>query len=483
MSLTPDSASAHEKHSSQHKEFASPAVTRTDPETFEVDKAWERRVVRKVDWRLLPILSAIYAISLIDRTNISVARVAGMGRDLDLLVGDRYSIITLLFFVPYIIFEFPANLLIRKIGCRNQLAGITIAWGAVMLGMGWLKTWEQLAVCRVLLGIAEAGFFPGCVFLISTWYTRYETQKRMAFFYLTSMVVSGFSNIIGYGMSLLDGTHGLRGWRWIFILFGVITISLGIIAIFTIQDFPDKATFLAEDERKLIIDRVNHDRGDAEPDKVTGRKLLKHAADLKIWAFGLCFCFSTMPAYAFSYFLPVILAGGGYSTKLSLILSAPPYVFAAMWTAAMAIMSDKFRLRAPFICASATLCFIGLFILAYTEQLGVRYFGAFLTIAGAQSNVPACLAYGSNNCTSHSKRALSSAAIVGLGGVGGIVASVAYRQADFPRYIPGLWTTIACQWGILCICGALTLHMRAQNKKADRGEILIEGRERFRYTL
>ncbi|BGP18213.1 hypothetical protein JCM10213_007841 [Rhodosporidiobolus nylandii] len=481
MSSTPDSAS--EKQHVEHKEHATPSATRTDAEAFTVDKAWEKRVVRKIDWRLIPILSAVYAISLIDRTNVSIARVAGMGRDLELTVGERYSIITCLFFVPYIIFEMPANLLLRKIGVRNQLTFIIVAWGAVMLGMGWLKTWEELAVCRVLLGLMEAGFFPACTYLISTWYTRFETQSRFSFFYLSSMCLSGFSNIIGYGISLLDGSHGLEGWRWIFIVFGVVTIGLGIISFFLVQDFPDKATFLTEEERKLVTDRVNADRGDAEPDKQTFAKVLSHCADFKVWAFGMNFLCSTMPAYAFSYFLPVILAGGGYDTKTSLCLSAPPYVFAAIYTAVIGICADKFRQRALFICLSATVCFVGLFIMAYTDSLGVRYFGSFLTIAGAQANVPASLAYGANNVLSHSKRAVSTAIIIGLGGCGGILASTAYRQVDAPLYLPGLWATIGCQFYILANCAVLSWYFRSRNKKADRGEVVIEGNPAFRYTL
>lgn len=153
------------------------------------------------------------------------------------------------------------------------------------------------------------------------------------------------------------------------------------------MDFPDRATFLAPEQRDFIIARVNADRGDAEADHFTLKVGLKHASDLKLWAFGLIFCFSTMPAYAFSYFLPVILSGGGYSRELSLILSAPPYVGAAIFTFAMAVFSDKRKNRAIFIGLSATVCFIGLFIMAYAGTLGVRYFGSFLAIAGAQSNV------------------------------------------------------------------------------------------------
>ncbi|GAA5999145.1 uncharacterized protein JCM10292_001622 [Rhodotorula paludigena] len=482
MSSTPDSAS--EKHRVEHRELAN-AQSRShiDGESQELDPAYEKRLVRKIDWRLIPILSAVYAISLIDRTNISIARTVGMGRDLALTVGERYSIITCLFFVPYIIFEIPANLLIRKIGPRNQLATVTVGWGAVMLGMGWLTSWEQLAVCRVLLGLLESAFFPGCAYLIATWYKRYETAKRMAFFYLTSMVISGFSNIIGWAFSLLDGSHGLEGWRWIFIIFGAITIGLGIISFFLIVDFPERAKFLTPEERTAAVDRIQRERADAIPDAVTLAKVVKHATDPKVWAFGLCFCFSTMPAYAFSYFLPVILSGGGYDIKTSLLLSAPPYVFAGIYTATIATLSDKFRKRAVFICISSTVCFTGLFIMAYAGPLGVRYFGSFLTIAGAQSNVPGVLAYQANNVLGQSKRAISSAVCIGMGGVGGIFASLVYRQADYPKYLPGLWATIGCQFAIITICLVNSFFFTRANKKADRGETVIEENPRFRYAI
>ncbi|GAA5903135.1 hypothetical protein JCM8208_000461 [Rhodotorula glutinis] len=481
MSLTPDSTS--EKHRVEHKELASRQGTHLDSETQAVDPAFARSTVRRIDWRLIPMLSAVYAISLIDRTNISIARTVGMGRDLQLTVGERYSLITCIFFVPYIIFELPANLLIRKVGPRNQLAAITIAWGAVMLGMAFITNWEQLAVCRTLLGFFEAGFFPGCTFLISTWYTRFEMAKRMAFFYLSSMVLSGFSNIIGWGMAQLNGKAGLEGWRWIFLLFGIITVALGFMSWFVIVDFPDRAKFLTPEQKTWAIERIQQDRGDATPDAVTGKKLLTHALDFKIWCFGLCFCFSTMPAYAFSYFLPVILSGGGYDVKTSLLLSAPPYVVAGFFTAMMAFLSDKFRKRALFIAISATVCLTGLFIMAYAGPLGVRYFGAFLTISGAQSNVPAVLAYQATNVLSHSKRALSSAACIGMGGVGGIFASLVYRQVDYPKYIPGLMATVGCQGAIILIVTGLSFYFRAQNRKADAGTYVIEGNPKFRYTL
>lgn len=138
-----------------------------------------------------------------------------------------------------------------------------------------------------------------------------------------------------------------------------------------------------------------------------------------------------------SFFLPVILRGGGYSVKLSLLLSAPPYVFAAIYTYVSAVLSDKYKKRAPFLILSSVVAIVGLAIIAYAKPLGVRYFGAFLCIAGSQNNVPGVLAYSQNNILRSSKRAVTSALVIGFGGVGGIVASTVYRQADAPTYVPG----------------------------------------------
>lgn len=482
----------HEKHDSQHLEIARndslPADDKTSNhanvgEAQQYDPKWEKRTVRKIDVRLLIILGCCYTISLIDRTNISVARVAGMQQSLRLDIGERYSIISLLFFVPYIIFELPSNVLLRKLGARVWLSFIVFGFGVIMIGMAFVTQWWQLAICRVLLGLLEAGFFPGCVYLVSSWYCRKETGSRMAVFYLLSMVISGFSNIIGYGFSTLSGKAGLIGWQWVFLLFGIITVFLAIVAAFLIVDFPEKSTFLTEEQKAWAIRRIEMDRADSQPDPLTGRSFLVAAADPKIWVYALLFMTATTGAYAFSFFLPVILAGQGYSTQLSLLLSAPPYVFAAIYTFVMAILSDKFNKRAPFIATSNVVCIVGLAITAYAGSVGVRYFGTFLTIAGTQSNVPAVLAYSQNNVRMSSKRAVTSAAVIGFGGIGGIIASTVFRQADFPRYFPGLWTTIGLNLFSICACGFMTMYFMKRNRLVDEGKVVNEGLPGFKYTL
>jgi MFS family permease len=212
---------------------------------------------------------------------------------LNTLMGtvSRYSVVTLVFFTTYIVFQPPATVIVRYLGPRNFLSFIVVAWGAVMIGMGFADSFHTLAALRVILGILEAGFFPSCVYLLSTWYTRFDIGKRYSCFYILGSLASACAGILAYGLMQLKGREGLNGWRWIFIIEGAMTCFLGIVGYWALVDFPDKAHkswhFLNEREAKFIIDRVNRDRGDARPEPWNLKKFLSGALDIKIWGFAL----------------------------------------------------------------------------------------------------------------------------------------------------------------------------------------------------
>jgi MFS family permease len=300
------------------------------------------------------------------------------------------------------------------------------------------------------------------------------------------------SQIVAYGLMQMEGIGGLRGWRWIFIIEGILTCVVAIVSWFIILDFPDKAErtgFLTHSQAAFVLQRIEDDRGDSVADPLTWAKFRHHLGDLKLWAFATMFMSTTMPAYAFSYFLPVILLGMGYSPGAANALSAPPSI-AAMFTAlAFAWVGDKYRVRAPVIAAQSLLSIIGLMIVAYATDNGARYFGTFLGVCGCQGNVPAILTYQSNNIVGQSKRSVGSALQIGFGAIGGMIASTTFRQIDAPRYITGLWVTAGLQFWILGVLCVTTTVFWKKNKKVER-EVAsggpvdpIEGQPGFKYTL
>ncbi|KAJ8454629.1 hypothetical protein ONZ45_g19230 [Pleurotus djamor] len=408
-----------------------------------------------------------------------------MAQDLQLQVGSRYSLATLIFFVPYILFELPSNILIRKAGAARWIGSITTAWGIVMLGMGFLNHWWELVICRSLLGILEAGFFPACTYIIGTWYVRREIQKRMTGFYVLSIMVAGFSSAMAGGISEMAGIQGLGGWQWIFILLGIVTIVAGLIAFVTVQDFPDKNTFLTKEQTAWALARIQADRADAEYDHWSKEKFIGYLIDPHLWSFALMFGAVCTTTYAFAYFLPIILVQGmGYTVLNAQLLTAPPYVFAAIFSFALAWLSDKLVLRGPFLVFQAIFAIIGLCLTAFHTNNAVRYVGVFFGIAGGSANVPAILGYLQNNITGYTKRAFTIAITIGGGGVGGIIASTVFRSQDAPGYRPGLWVTIGSQLIIISTTGILSVYYHFKNKAVREGRSPpIDGRPGFYHTF
>ncbi|KAJ2919769.1 hypothetical protein MD484_g670, partial [Candolleomyces efflorescens] len=448
------------------------------------DPKFVQKTIRMVDWRMLPLLGLLYAVALVDRANLGIARTAGMGTDLELGVGERYSIASMIYFVPYIILQVPTNLILRKLGAQLFLTICVVGWGAAQLGMGFVPNWGLLSLCRVLLGVFEAGFFPALVFIITTWYKRHEVQKRLAVFYLSSIVIAGFSSILAYAITFLKGKGNLNGWQWIFIIEGILTIVLGLFTWFFVADFPDKARFLNDEQRKMILDRIEADRADAMPDKITKEKFIKSFFDPLTWSFAIMFLSSTMATYTIGFFSTIIIYTLGYTEAMALVLTAFPYVAAAISCFFFAWLSDKTKKRAPWLAVQNCITLTGIMLLGYAKQPGVRYFGIFLTNMGGSGCIPGILAYHSNNITSHSKRAVSTAVIVACGGIGGIFSTTVYRQKDYPRYIPGIWATVACQLTMMSLLAINSFVFTRRNRlyrEGKRGP--LEDTPGFYYTI
>ncbi|KAL4975307.1 major facilitator superfamily domain-containing protein [Aspergillus desertorum] len=386
----------------------------------------QRKIIHRVDRPLVTITGAAYCISLMDRANVSIAAIAG--------------------------------------------------WGACLIGFAYSPDWRALTDLRAVLGILEAGFFPGAVYLLSGWYSRYEVQKRYSFFYLIGCFASALSGILAYGFSQMAPLQGLSGWQWIFVMQGMLTFFVGILCMIFVVDFPGKGYntwgFLTERECAFILRRLDRDRPDANPEPFNLIKFLRPALDLKTWGFAFIFFSITTVAHTASRTSPIILRDNmGFSVAEAQCLTAPPHALAGILMVITSWVADS------------VLALIGLPILGFAKSAAVRYCGVFLTTAGANANIPASMACQANNIRGQWTRAFASAALVAFGGIGGIAGSLVFRSQDAPDYIPGIWAVIACQLCLLIVVGALCLYFWISNRKADRGEKIIEGSPDFRYTL
>lgn len=207
-------------------------------------------------------------------------------------------------------------------------------------------------------------------------------RTSMALWYMINLFVSAFGNILAYALIKLDGAHGIAGWRWIFIIEGTITVGASFIGYFFTLPFPDQlltsgktSRTFSQSDLQIVLERVQRDRGDADPDGLTFGKVVRHAMRWELWVYGFMFFCCSAPIYAFAYFIQIILTSLGYGTAMVFLLCAPPYLASIFWTLAIAWFADRTRLRMPWMVLNAALTLIGLLLTAYHKNTGVRYFG------------------------------------------------------------------------------------------------------------
>lgn len=235
--------------------------------TVEERAVLERKLLRQVDLRLLPLCVLMYILNYLDRNNLAAARFAGtpsleqaLNMDPD---GSQFPTAVSILFVGYILMQIPSNLFLNKIGKPAlYLPTVMVAWGIISAATGAVQSYGGLLAIRFILGFVEAAYFPGVLFFLSSWYTRKELAFRTALLYSGSLISGAFSGLIAAGITNgLDGARGITAWRWLFIIEGAITVAIALMAFFILPNFPRTTTWLTEQERQLAVWRLQEDVG------------------------------------------------------------------------------------------------------------------------------------------------------------------------------------------------------------------------------
>ncbi|KAL9048737.1 MAG: hypothetical protein Q9162_007577, partial [Coniocarpon cinnabarinum] len=278
----------------------------------ELESSRERALTAKIDWHVVPTLTILYLLAFLDRVNISNAQTFGLLTDLKLKNTEFNTALTI-FFVPYVIFEIPANLLLKKFKPHVWLSGCMFVFGLVTLCQGLVQNYSGLLATRFFLGLAETGMFPGCFYLIGMWYRRAQAQKRFTFFFSSATLAGAFGGLLASAIGKMDGMRGYRGWRWIFILEGVLTCVVALVWFFAISNFPEDAKWLTTSERNYIRARLQADVGHAALERRTNfQDIIGFFKDWKVILGWLMYFGLIVPAYGYAYFSTTIIKTYGY---------------------------------------------------------------------------------------------------------------------------------------------------------------------------
>ncbi|KAG2220874.1 hypothetical protein INT45_004042 [Circinella minor] len=342
-----DQVDALSRTSSHHAQ-ETPVYDELTPEEKEIEK----KLVRKLDWRLMIWAFFAYWANGLDRNNMPNAYTNGLKEELE-LESSAYNWAVTMFFIGYVILQIPANMVITKVRPSIMLPCVVTLWGAVVCFMALVKTHSALFGLRFVLGIAEAPFYPGMVFVLGNWYTRQELGTRTAFFVAGSQFSGAFSGLISGAIAqTLDGAHGMRGWKWLFIIEGLIGVAVGIAGFFLIPDYPHNTRWILHEEREIAVKRLERQGKKVIATGLNMTTLRNVSTTPYIYLFILIFTCMQLGMGILQQF-PIILREMGYEASYANYMSVPVWCVAAIVIVTQGYLSDRYSKRHWHIQAGA----------------------------------------------------------------------------------------------------------------------------------
>ena len=285
----------------------------------------ERATVKRITWRLMPLFCVMYLIAYIDRQNVSYAKldmVAALG-----LSEAAYGLGASLFFIGYFLFEAPANLILARVGARVWFTRIMLSWGLVTLALGFTQNAAMFYVLRFLLGAAEAGFFPGVLYVLTLWYPQAHRGRMVGLFMIASALANAVGAAIGGLLLGMDGFLGLAGWQWVFLVTGAPAVLLAPYVLWRLPDGPEQARWLPQVEKTWLATTLAAERGGEVDDH---RGAWKAIFDPRVLMLAGLYIGMPLGAYGLSYWMPTIVKSFGVSNTLNGFINIIPWLFVAV---------------------------------------------------------------------------------------------------------------------------------------------------------
>ncbi|KAH9856028.1 MFS general substrate transporter [Lenzites betulinus] len=450
----------------------------------DVRVAAERRLVRMLDWRLLPTIVLIFIMNYIDRVAVSAARLKGLEQDLQ-LDDIKYATVLAVLYASYVPAQIPSNMILNRITRPSYYIPVCVClWGLTSALTGVTHSYSGIIVARIFVGIPEAAFYPGSMYLLSRWYTRKELAFRSAILYGGLLISNAFGSLMAAGiLSRMEGVMGIRAWRWLFYIEGAITATIGILAVFALPDYPHNTRWLSPAQRRLAQVRLAEDAGEADEDVSTDSALsglIMALKDPKVPIFALMTC-SQLLGLGFVNFFPTIAGTLGFSTTVTLLLAAPPWILATIVCCANAWHADRTGERFFHHCAPWWGVIIGYIIGVSTFSIGGRYVAMFLMACGYAGFALTAVWVSNAVPRPPAKRAAAIGIVNGFGNLGNLISSYVWKAQWGPDYHQSMYIGIAA----LAFATVLSIIIRTmlvrQNQRLEQEEMAnLKGARRER---
>lgn len=438
------------------------------------DQVRERKVLSKFDKFVMPQMALLVLLGYLDRTNIGNARVFGFEEDTGMR-GTDFNDISMYFYIPYVLFETPWVMAVKRWGPGRVLALAVVAWSAITIGTGFVNNYGQTIACRVLLGTFEAGLFPALTFVISQIYPAKSQGKRVAVLYITIALSGALGGLFAYGIQSMGSRHGLSAWRWLFIVEGIISLVLGLVCWVSLPTSPETAWFLKDDEKSIVRRIKERNHPFKESTSFEWSQVFLALTDPFLYVASAALFCSSIALFGFGTFLPTLLKGMGYTSLEANYLSIPVYIFASISTAITTFVSDKLNRRAICLIHSPLLGIMGYAIVVATGNRAAGFTAMFLAGAGIYPFNTVLVTWVSNNTHPDTKRSTTIALLISLANASGLASSQIYPSYDGPRYVMGNSISLGGEIVALLCVGLIFALLKWRMRQKQR--LLAEGKE------
>ena len=407
--------------------------------------ALEKRVMRKISWRIIPFIMLLYFIAFLDRVNVGFAAIH-MNED----VGLSPSIFGFgagLFFIGYFLFEVPSNLALEKFGARLWIARVMVTWGLISGAMAFVQGPTSFYILRFLLGAAEAGFFPGIILYLSYWFPAKSRAQVTALFMAAAPISVALGSPISGALLEMDGLAGWHGWQWMFVLEAIPALILGVVVLFYMTDRAEKAKWLDAEEREWLSDTMNAER--AAKDKAgASHSILKGMTDPRVLALSLVYFGTSAGLYTLGIWAPQMLNALGLTSFQTGLVNAIPPIFAVMAMYTWSRHSDRIGERTWHVTLACLAAGLGLFFAGFAVSLVAVVLALVLVNAGVSAAKPPLWSM-PTMFLSGSAAATGIATINSLGNLGGFVGPYAIGLIKE--------STGSFEWGLYFVAALLVL--------------------------
>ncbi|KAK7909179.1 allantoate permease [Apiospora marii] len=445
-----------------------------------VDAATARRIVRKIDMRLLPLLFVTYVFNFMDKTILSSASVFGLKQDTHLR-GQDYAWVSSVFYFGYFAWAYPTTLLVARLPVGRYLAANTLFWGAVVALTAACVNYRGLLTVRFLLGVAEATVSPALMFVTSTWYTRDEIPTRTGIWFAGNSVGGIVSSFLAFGIGHIrqdhDASH-VGPWRWMFIILGVATFLWGFIIFWRLPDRISSAAFLTPAERRWAQDRVVvAGTGNTEKSAWRWDQARECLVDPKTWFVGSLCLLCQIPNGGTQNFANLVLVSFGFTNLQSTLINIPYSVLTIAAISGTGWLAGRFRSLNCFLAALIVLPpVVGSALIGKREALphGVALFGYFLLSTGPAA-LPLLLSLVQVNFRGVTKKGTMTALVFVAYCTGNIVGPQLFRESEAPGYTTAFRAIMVCYALVVCLSLGLRFYLQWMNKRREREEGIHAG--------